>query len=219
MAEETIANHILMTTQSHKSALRKQFLKLRGAYSAQERAKFSRAIYDHLLTVDQFKNAESVMVYLTIGSEVETLFIVDELIREQKKVVIPYCDKNTLGIAQITNLQTQITDGLYGVMEPVLTIRDNFNKHDLECVLCPGVAFDMRGYRLGRGKAFYDSFLCDIKSNAFVAGLAFNCQISKEPLPVDCHDIAMDEVVTECGPVIKKRGSSENSVESTTLIR
>jgi 5-formyltetrahydrofolate cyclo-ligase len=89
-------------------------------------------------------------------------------------------------------------------------LKGNFLKSDLDLVLCPGVAFDTRGARLGRGKHYYDNFLSELKGKIPIVGLAFSCQISNTPLPCDPYsDIRMDEVITEDGPIMGT-GSGES---------
>jgi 5-formyltetrahydrofolate cyclo-ligase len=60
-------------------------------------------------------------------------------------------------------------------------------------ILVPGVAFDLQGNRLGRGKGFYDRLLAEIRG--VKCGVAFEEQIVDE-IPVGSHDAAMDFIVT-----------------------
>lgn len=61
-------------------------------------------------------------------------------------------------------------------------------------ILIPGVGFDLRGNRLGRGKGYYDRFL--ETSGAARIGLAWSGQL-KEQIPVESHDCHMDFIITE----------------------
>jgi 5-formyltetrahydrofolate cyclo-ligase len=65
---------------------------------------------------------------------------------------------------------------------------------DLVCV--PGVAFDTRGGRLGRGRGHYDATLALLPRSAFRVGLAFESQIVPA-VPAEPHDERLDAVVTE----------------------
>jgi 5-formyltetrahydrofolate cyclo-ligase len=64
--------------------------------------------------------------------------------------------------------------------------------------LVPGVGFDVRGVRLGRGQGFYDRVLLDLRraGRIHVIGLAFECQIVAE-LPSDSWDQRVDFVASE----------------------
>ncbi len=62
-------------------------------------------------------------------------------------------------------------------------------------ILCPGLAFDKNGARLGRGAGCYDRFLSSHRSHfSAVAGVCFESQIFNE-IPVDPHDERCDFTV------------------------
>ena len=80
-------------------------------------------------------------------------------------------------------------------------------------VLIPGLAFDAKGNRLGRGKGYYDRFLADPRMQlALKVGVAWNFQVVSE-VPVSAHDIPMDWIVTEEG-IIKVESSKIISTKS-----
>jgi 5-formyltetrahydrofolate cyclo-ligase len=64
--------------------------------------------------------------------------------------------------------------------------------------IVPGVGFDERGVRLGRGLGFYDRALNELRRNGetHVVGVAFEPQIVSQ-LPYDVWDEAVDVVVSE----------------------
>ena len=59
----------------------------------------------------------------------------------------------------------------------------------------PGVAFDRKGNRMGRGRGFYDRMLKSTP-NALKFGVAFDFQLLDD-IPVEPHDVKMDRVITE----------------------
>ena len=65
-------------------------------------------------------------------------------------------------------------------------------------VVAPGLAFDRKGNRLGRGGAYYDRFLSSAQLKATVCSLAFSEQIV-DVVPVEEHDQRVDFIVTEEG--------------------
>ncbi len=65
---------------------------------------------------------------------------------------------------------------------------------NIEGVLLPGIAFDLKGGRLGSGKAFYDKTLKNY--SGLKVGVAYSVQIT-ESLPSSEHDIPVDVIVTE----------------------
>lgn len=62
-------------------------------------------------------------------------------------------------------------------------------------LIIPGVVFNKNGVRLGRGKGFYDRYLC--QSRGIKVGLCFSFQLLNEEIPHEAHDVRMDFIVTE----------------------
>jgi 5-formyltetrahydrofolate cyclo-ligase len=92
----------------------------------------------------------------------------------------------------VTSLDEGIAPGRHGLREPVGgTVID---PKDLGVVIVPGLAFDERGNRLGRGGGFYDRFLAT--TPAFRIGVCFEVQLASS-VPAGPLDVPMDAVVTE----------------------
>jgi len=191
-----------------KKALRASCMAACKALTPQERDGKSEAIRHHVTDMEEYRRARAVMIYVSAGSEVQTCGLMKDMLAAGKRVIVPYVRSygNDLGIAEIANLEKDLEKGAYGIFEPVKALRDNFFKSDLQLVICPGVGFDATGSRLGRGKACYDNFLRELRGKVPIIGLAFDCQILKEPIPFDYHDVSVDQVITESGPLIKRNG-------------
>jgi 5-formyltetrahydrofolate cyclo-ligase len=84
----------------------------------------------------------------------------------------------------------------YGVPEPALG--EAVEAASLGTILVPGLCFDRRGGRLGRGAGFYDRFLSGVSegSSPQLIGVCFGLQVV-ERVPMEAHDRRVDRVVTE----------------------
>jgi 5-formyltetrahydrofolate cyclo-ligase len=184
-----------------KKKLRAECLNARKALSHEERERKSAEICRRLLECDEVKKAKSIMIYLSTEDEVSTQECIPQLLAAGKRVIVPYVKENgnDLGITAINGADSDLEKGRFGILEPVKGLRDNFFKSDLQLVIVPGVGFDRRGNRIGRGKAYYDNFLKELHGKISVIGIAFECQILKEKLPFEYHDIPVDKVLTENG--------------------
>ena len=80
-----------------------------------------------------------------------------------------------------------------GFMEPHKVCE--VSKEDLEVIFVPGLAFDYKGARLGRGRGFYDRYLSDYEG--IKVGVCHWTRFLNKPIPVDGHDISMDWVLTD----------------------
>jgi len=201
-----------------KKELRSRFLAARKSLTPPERAQKAKTIHDFLKQTVAFKKAGAVLIYVDMGSEVETRSLIGDLLALGKKVVVPYLkpDLRTLGIAAITDCEKDIVTGEQKTPEPRVEIRDNFFRTDLGLILCPGVAFDHLGGRLGRGKAYYDNFLRELRGKVPIYGLAFECQfMAHEQLPFSYSDVSMNQIITEQGFKLNFEGDQGENPVST----
>ena len=185
--------------QSSKQSLRAFYSGLRKGLGEAARAQKSLVITEYILS-HCAADCDVVMAYYSIGSEVATFDLMAKVLASGRGLALPYCrEDGSMGVGRIFNLDGDIKKGAFGTAEPKDELKDNIGLDKIGVCVCPGVAFDRYGTRLGRGRAFYDNFLTALKGRAALIGCAFGCQISERPLPADPHDVAMDLVVTENG--------------------
>lgn len=170
----------------------KIFLKL-NLQKEENRERKSRIIKEKLLRQKEFKKAKRVMFYIAFRGEVDT----QEMIKEAKKlgkiVSVPICKKNRISIRPcILDDHARLKKGPYGVPEPV--VQRFMCLEDLDLVVVPGVAFDKKGNRLGRGKGCYDRFLKKLPTQIPSIGLAFDFQILPF-IPARTHDVKVNKVL------------------------
>ncbi|MGH7792105.1 MAG: 5-formyltetrahydrofolate cyclo-ligase, partial [Thermodesulfobacteriota bacterium] len=75
---------------------------------------------------------------------------------------------------------------------------------DLDMIVIPGVAFDLRGRRLGYGKGFYDRTLVNV-SREKIVGLAYGFQVVSR-IPAESGDKSVGLLITENGIIIGQGG-------------
>jgi 5-formyltetrahydrofolate cyclo-ligase len=93
---------------------------------------------------------------------------------------------------RVQNLGTDLGPGQFGIREPLATCQE-VELNRLDFVLVPGVAFDLHGRRLGRGKGFYDQLLPAVRGQT--CGVAFDEQIVCE-VPVEPRDVHLNCILT-----------------------
>lgn len=100
--------------------------------------------------------------------------------------------------------------GPYGILEPSIPAGVEPLLSGWDIVVVPGLAFDRRGNRLGRGFGYYDRFLGGLPESVPRVGLACAGQVVPE-VPVDAWDVPVHALVTEEGVirVVKASGSPE----------
>lgn len=83
--------------------------------------------------------------------------------------------------------------GAYGISEPVS--HRSIAAEDIDLAIIPGVAFSSEGYRLGRGKGYYDCYLSREGFRAETIGVCFNHQLLAD-IPTEPHDKRVKRVIT-----------------------
>ena len=199
-----------MGTCEDKDALRARFRAVREGLGACERARVDAAICEHVVALDAFAQAETVLSYLSFGAEVDTRGIIGRAWQLGKRVCLPRC---VSGTREMSWHVVESLDGLlrspFGVEEPE---DDDATRIDVAAAgpaiaLVPGLTFDARGFRLGYGGGYYDAFLARFRGCS--VGLCRTAQLSERLAALDGHDLPVQLVVTENGPLpADDRGSS-----------
>jgi len=177
-----------------KQEIRSKMLLQLNSQKEEDRDRKSRAIKAKLFKARVFKKAKTVMFYIALRGEVKT----DEMIRQAKKlgktVAVPVCRKNRVTLRPCKLIDgAKLQRGPYGVCEPA--VRESIRLEDLELVIVPGVAFDKKGRRLGRGKGCYDRFLKRLPADIPSIGLAFDFQILPN-IPATSQDVDVNKVIS-----------------------
>lgn len=181
-----------------KVELRKDILHTRRGMSKEEVTSKSQLISDKVLSLTEYKQAKVVMLYLDFRNEVVTTELLQKTLANGQRVVIPVTDiKNTALIpSEIINYPDDITAGTWGIPEPKSEALRPIEPTEIDIVIVPGVAFDVKGNRLGYGGGFYDRFLLRTKPGTIFVALAFELQIKDEVYP-EKHDHPVHYVITE----------------------
>ena len=181
-----------------KKALRK-IIKVRvSAISADERRKREEILHNNLFSMPEFLSASSVMLFANLPDEIGTFSLIDKCFAMGKKVYLPVINGDDMTACEFTG---EYRVGRYEIKEPItphysLTVINTsslLTPNSMDFILVPGVAFSPNGYRLGRGKGYYDKFLSKY-SNLFTVGVCFREQFFLD-IPTEPHDVPMNKVL------------------------
>ena len=160
----------------------------------------SWAIAQKVLLLEEIDNSETIFIYVDFRSEVETHFLIRELLSRGKRVVVSVTlvkEKRLLPVA-IRDLEKDLVPGYCSIPEPRMEIRESqlVAGSEIGTIIIPGSVFDERGGRLGYGGGYYDRFMALEAPQAIRVGLAFEMQVV-DRLSLQPHDELLDLVVTE----------------------
>jgi 5-formyltetrahydrofolate cyclo-ligase len=181
-------------TKSQKIALRSQIRARVKALSGEQRAVGSTQACELLARQPAWKRARLIFFYAPLPYEIDIWPLLSGALADGKTVALPRFDAATQRYVacQIQDVSRDLSHGKYGIREPdghCIAVPPN----RLDLVLVPGVAFDVHGRRLGRGKGFYDQMLASVRGTT--CGVAFDEQIV-EAIPVEPHDVHLNCILT-----------------------
>lgn len=171
-----------------KKELRKHIKELKKQHSAEQLKAQSETIMQKLESHPDFAKANIVMLYYSLPDEVQTAEFIAKW-RNRKQIILPTVVGDDI-IPVKLDADTTFAKGDFDIQEPQAAQYDG--NYDL--VIVPGVAFDSNGNRIGRGRGYYDRFLCK-HSNVKKIGICFDFQLVDE-IPTEPTDIKMDEIIT-----------------------
>ena len=172
-----------------KQELRANIKLLKKKHSMEERQAQSDIIMRKLEQHPDFIKAKIVMLYSSLPDEVQTQGFIEKW-RQQKRIILPTVVGDDIIPVELTP-ETNFAVGDFNILEP----QNEAYIGGYDLIIVPGVAFDRQGNRMGRGRGYYDRFLCqhrDVKK----IGICFDFQLV-DNVPVEENDIPMDEIISK----------------------
>jgi len=167
-----------------------------AALSADEVHQRSRQACNSLVAQPEFERAETVMVFLSLPTEINTTLLVLRAWQKGKRVLAPRVswEQRRMMPVEIRSLAEDLEDTQWNLRQPLQGDPVPISMIDL--VVVPGLGFDGAGNRLGRGRGFYDRFLAHPEFTGSTCAVAFEEQVV-EAIPADPHDICVDMLITD----------------------
>ncbi|MFC1675768.1 5-formyltetrahydrofolate cyclo-ligase [Planctomycetota bacterium] len=167
------------------SGLSREELKAKSSYACQ-----------NLLSLTEFQEADTIMMFLSMPAEIDTTEAIVSAWQQGKTVLVPkVCqEKGRMIAVEINSLEDGLTTDPAGLRNPISDVAVTFERIDL--VVTPGLGFDRTGHRLGRGGGYYDRFLDNRRLLASKCGFGFSQQIV-DSVPISQHDRSVDFLVTD----------------------
>jgi 5-formyltetrahydrofolate cyclo-ligase len=180
----------------NKETLRNSMKQKRTLEPARSILEKSKRIEQLLIKQKEYHQSSTILYYVSYDNEVRTHDLIKQALKGGKTVLVPISDtkSRTLKAAHITSW-TDLAAGAYDILEPRKEIQNLVPLETIELILVPGIAFDVKGNRLGHGKGYYDWLLTKLPT-AYSIGLAFSFQMVKE-IPVEVNDKTVQTIITE----------------------
>lgn len=166
---------------------------LRGEAGLEREAASARAC-ELLCRQAVWQQSAGILFYAALPAELDLGRLIAQAVAEGKRAALPRYNLTAAAYFahEVRHPQDGLAKGPFNILEPVET-SPPLDVNQLDLILVPGVAFDLNGRRLGRGRGFYDRLLAE--ASTVKCGVAFDFQI-KDEIPVEPHDVPVDYILT-----------------------
>ena len=176
-----------------KSELRKQVLQEMKAIPREQKQAMDQALTEGLLQHPFYQEANTIATYLSFPHEFQTHELIEQALRDGKKVLIPKTYPKGRMDFVVYNPQ-QLVKTSFGLLEPQGNL-EVVDASQIDLIHVPGLAITTEGYRIGYGGGYYDRYLEHFTGHSM--STIYLCQI-RDFMPED-HDIPVQEVLIDEG--------------------
>lgn len=152
----------------------------------------------------EYAEAEAIFAYMAMDDEIDLSFVIKKALQDNKKVALPRMAEksNDMDFYFIDSLDEAFSDdNKFKILEPSGKNRmaEPEKIPEKTIFLVPGLAFNLEGARLGRGKGFYDKYLRGVPAgNKIFCGVC-TVNVVTKAVPVEENDFRMNYLLTEYG--------------------
>jgi 5-formyltetrahydrofolate cyclo-ligase len=184
-----------------KAELRDRLLVRRRTRPLPERSADGAALARRLVDAPELADARTVAAYVSLGTEPPTDPLLRALRERGTGVVLPVLLPDLdLAWAEYTGPEC-LAPGPRGMRQPGGPRLGPHTVGSVDVVLCPGLAVDRRGVRLGRGGGSYDRALARVPAGVWTCVLLYDDEVLDDPLPAEGHDQRVCAAATPSGIV------------------
>jgi 5-formyltetrahydrofolate cyclo-ligase len=177
-----------------RQALRRALAERRQRLSPVELEQASREVGLRLFGLGVFARAGKVALYAATRGEIDLTEVALELLRRGHETYYPRVERETPPTLSFRRSRPdELLAGRYRIHEPKPD-HPVAQKHDIDVIVVPALAFDRQGGRLGFGQGYYDAWLRP-RPRPLRIGICHHFQLL-DRLPAKDHDEPVDIVMT-----------------------
>ena len=176
-----------------KSELRKQVLKEMKALPREQKQFIDQALTERLLHHPFYQEAKVIATYLSFPHEFQTQELIEQVLKDGKKVLIPKTYPKGRMEFVVYNPQ-QLVKTSFGLLEPQGEL-EVVEASQIDLIHVPGLAFTTEGCRIGYGGGYYDRYLEHFTGHTL--STIYPCQV--QDFITENHDIPVQEVLIDEG--------------------
>lgn len=177
----------------------------RKALTAPERERESQRLTLAIVDDPRWQRAETVLLFLSFGSEWETAPLFQAAWATGKRVALTRCLPHHEMEACLYTPDTPLITPHGSLKEIAPEAAQSLPLEAIDFCLVPGLLFDPYGTRLGYGAGYYDRFLPKLSPNCTLLACGFDCQLTGSPLPAEITDFRLPEIWTPSKKILTRQ--------------
>ncbi|MFW5826567.1 MAG: 5-formyltetrahydrofolate cyclo-ligase [Alkalispirochaeta sp.] len=180
-----------------KQQLRDEATRRIGEIPPEQRIVLDAQIATHVTHTPFWSDSEIVMGYVALDDEVDLQAIFRTAHREGKAIALPRIDagSDVMEFRQVREYPASLERHPLGFLQPS-AVAPVVSAPLRSIILVPGRMFDRAGYRIGRGRGYYDRYLSHVPAAAVTVGIGYAVQLV-QTVPRDPADVPLQIVVTD----------------------
>ena len=182
----------------NKKNIREEIIDKRNNLILDIKQNYDSLIFEEIINSEIYKKSKKIFTYISFGSEVDTIKLINYSFSNNKEVYVPKINKQTKDMIalKIHNFNNMSVDK-WGIIEPKSVDKTNIGT-DFDLIIMPGIAFDKQGNRVGYGGGYYDKYISKLNNTSNLLALAYDFQMIQD-IESESHDIKVDFILTNKG--------------------
>ena len=182
-----------MDIRTYKNELRAMYSEKRNSLPTDEKTKLDDKIANRFLNMLSYRYANQILFYASTDAEISTVSIFEQALKAGKACYFPKCYENSQMSFYRVNSPDELVTDAFNIKAPV-NESDIYTPQPSDIIIVPAMAYDVKGFRLGYGKGYYDRYLSRYEGST--VGICYEENITEE-LFHGKYDRAVDLVLTE----------------------
>ena len=175
-----------------KSELRNAAVDYYNGEFLTKRDLISETATEKLTSLPEYKKSETVFCFIGRDNEIDTVGLINKMIREGKTVAVPQCGKNGIMTAKRIETLEGLQKGRFGIHEPGEN-SELVPPERIDLTVIPSLLCDKKGRRIGYGGGYYDRYLSGNKRIKKI--ILCPKDMIKKRIPNAPFDLAADKVI------------------------
>ena len=172
-----------------KAELRKKIFQEMKTLSQEQKQAMDQVLTERFLQHPFYQEAKTIATYLSFPHEFQTQELIEQALKDGKKVLIPKTYPKGRMEFVVYNPQ-QLAKTSFGLLEPQGDL-EVVEPSQIDLIHVPGLAFTTEGYRIGYGGGYYDRYLENFAGHSL--STIYPCQVQE--FDFENHDIPVQEVL------------------------